>query len=194
MDDLLAEFLAETTEAVADLDTALVVLERQGGDAETLARIFRAVHSVKGAAGFLGLHRLGAVAHAAENLLGLYRDGEAPVTPAGVTAVLTSLDCIRAILDGLRETGAEPEGDDAALVMALDAAAMPVGCASEDGAAATALAGDEVVADHAAEEDPIEEDDQVLMAGEEALAPPPAAPEAAAPDAAAPEDPATGTA
>jgi two-component system chemotaxis sensor kinase CheA len=122
MEDLLAEFLAETSEALADLDTALVVLERQGGDKETLAQIFRTVHSVKGAAGFLGLHRLSAVAHAAENLLGLYRDGEASVTPAGVTAVLGAVDVIRAILAGLAENGAEPAGDDAALVTALEAA------------------------------------------------------------------------
>ena len=123
MEDLLAEFLAETSEALADLDTALVALERQGGDKETLAQIFRTVHSVKGAAGFLGLHRLGAVAHAAENLLGLYRDGAASVSPAGVTAVLGAVDAIRTILSGLAETGTEPAGDDAALVAALDAAA-----------------------------------------------------------------------
>lgn len=123
MEDLLAEFLAETSEALADLDTALVALERQGGDKETLAQIFRTVHSVKGAAGFLGLHRLGAVAHAAENLLGLYRDGAATVCPAGVTAVLGAVDAIRTILSGLAENGTEPAGDDTALVAALDAAA-----------------------------------------------------------------------
>jgi two-component system chemotaxis sensor kinase CheA len=122
MDDLLAEFLAETSEALAELDTALVALERQDGDAETLARIFRLVHSVKGAAGFLGLNRLSAVAHAAENLLGLYRDGDAQVTPAGVTAVLSAMDTIRRILAGLAETGREPDGEDGGLIAALDVA------------------------------------------------------------------------
>jgi two-component system chemotaxis sensor kinase CheA len=122
MEDLLAEFLAETSEALAELDTALVALERQDGDADTLARIFRMVHSVKGAAGFLGLVRLSAVAHAAENLLGRYRDGESAVTQAGVTAVLTAMDTIRHILAGLAENAAEPEGDDSALIASLEAA------------------------------------------------------------------------
>ncbi|MCQ4161978.1 chemotaxis protein CheW [Roseomonas sp. GC11] len=123
MDDLILEFLAETNEALAELDTALVDLERASEDAEILARIFRLVHSVKGTCGFLGLSRLEAVAHAAESLLGLYRDGERPVTPAGVTAVLAAIDTIRLIMAGLAETGAEPEGDDTGLLAQLTAAA-----------------------------------------------------------------------
>jgi two-component system chemotaxis sensor kinase CheA len=124
MDDLISEFLAETTEALADLDTAVVALERSGGDPDTLARIFRMVHSVKGAAGFLGLDRLAAVAHAAESLLVSYRDGETAVTQAGISAVLASLDAIRAIVAGLAETGREPTGDDRALVESLDRARL----------------------------------------------------------------------
>ncbi|MFC7610831.1 Hpt domain-containing protein [Teichococcus aestuarii] len=57
MDDLIAEFLTETNEALAELDTALVQLER-APDGETLARIFRLVHTVKGTCGFFGLSRL----------------------------------------------------------------------------------------------------------------------------------------
>jgi two-component system chemotaxis sensor kinase CheA len=125
MDELLAEFLTEAGEAMGELDTALVALERQDGDPETLARVFRTVHSVKGAAGFLGLSRLSAVAHAAENLLGCYRDGGAPITEAGVTAILGSIDTIRQILAGLAETGTEPSGSDEGLLVALEAAINP---------------------------------------------------------------------
>ncbi|PWC28733.1 hybrid sensor histidine kinase/response regulator [Teichococcus aestuarii] len=124
MDDLIAEFLTETNEALAELDTALVQLER-APDGETLARIFRLVHTVKGTCGFFGLSRLEGVAHAAENLLGLYRDGERAVTPEGVSAVLASIDAIRTIMAGLAETGAEPPGDDAALRARLEALAAP---------------------------------------------------------------------
>ncbi|HZF78133.1 MAG TPA: Hpt domain-containing protein, partial [Acetobacteraceae bacterium] len=131
MDDLIAEFLTETNEALADLDTALVVLERDGGGPDTIANIFRMVHTVKGTSGFLGLARLGHVAHAAESLLGRYRDGEIPVTAAGITAILAALDCIRTILAALAETGAEPAGNDSGLLTALqsaergEAAALP---------------------------------------------------------------------
>ncbi|WP_159997373.1 chemotaxis protein CheW [Roseomonas sp. 18066] len=122
MDDLISEFLAETNEALAELDTALVDLERASEDAEILARIFRMVHSVKGTCGFLGLSRLEAVAHAAESLLGLYRDGDIAVSPSGVTAVLAAIDTIRMIMAGIAETGVEPVGDDSALVAQLNAA------------------------------------------------------------------------
>ena len=75
MDDLLADFLTETAENLAELDVALVRLERTPDDAATLSLIFRLVHTIKGTCGFLGLPRLERVAHAAENVLGKVRDG-----------------------------------------------------------------------------------------------------------------------
>jgi two-component system chemotaxis sensor kinase CheA len=69
MDDLLAEFLTETNENLAELDTALLRLERAPDDAATISQIFRLVHTIKGTCGFLGLPRLERVAHAAENVL-----------------------------------------------------------------------------------------------------------------------------
>jgi two-component system chemotaxis sensor kinase CheA len=63
------------------------------------------------------------VAHAAENVLGRYRDGSMAVTPAGITLVLRALDRIKEIVAGLERAGAEPAGDDAALIAELDAAA-----------------------------------------------------------------------
>ena len=123
MDDLLADFLTETNESLAELDTALVKLERNPQDEQTLALIFRLVHTIKGTCGFLGLPRLERVAHAAENVLGRVRDKLLSVTPETVTTVLASLDRIKAIVQGLAATAQEPAGDDTALIAALDAAA-----------------------------------------------------------------------
>jgi two-component system chemotaxis sensor kinase CheA len=123
MDDLLADFLTETTEGLMALDAALVRLERSPGDRNTLAEAFRIVHTIKGTCGFLGLPRLEGVAHAAENVLGGYRDGTLPVTQAGISLILGALDRMRAIVSGLEAAGSEPAGDDAALIAALDAAA-----------------------------------------------------------------------
>jgi two-component system chemotaxis sensor kinase CheA len=120
MDDLLSEFLTETAESIEIVDVQLVKLEQEPNNREVLSNIFRLVHTIKGTCGFLGLPRLGAVAHASENVLGKFRDGEIEVTPAAVTLILASLDCIKGILAEIERTEAEPEGDDEALIAALN--------------------------------------------------------------------------
>jgi two-component system chemotaxis sensor kinase CheA len=123
VDDLLADFLTETNESLAELDVALITLERAPDDAETLSFIFRLVHTIKGTCGFLGLPRLERVAHAGENVLGKLRDRTLTVTPDIITHVLAGIDRIKAIVVGLGETGAEPAGDDVELIAALNAIA-----------------------------------------------------------------------
>jgi len=120
MDDLLQEFLTETAENLGKLDRDLVTLERNPEDAELIRRIFRVVHTVKGNCGFLGLPRLERVAHHAENVLGKCREGKIKPTQATVTLILESLDRIKSITGGLASGGAEPEGDDSALIERLD--------------------------------------------------------------------------
>ena len=85
MDDLLSEFLTETLESLERLDAEIVRLERHPDDPDLLAGIFRLVHTIKGTCGFLGLHRLEAIAHASENVLGDFRDGIQEVTPGAVS-------------------------------------------------------------------------------------------------------------
>ena len=123
MDDLISDFLTETNESIADLDVALLKLERTPTDQATLSLIFRLVHTIKGTCGFLGLPRLERVAHAAENVLGKVRDGVLTATPDTVTVVLSGLDRIKAIVGGLAASGNEPVGDDGELIAALNAAA-----------------------------------------------------------------------
>src|SRR3954451_267613 len=120
MDDLIADFLTETNESIADLDVALLKLERTPDDKDTLSLIFRMVHTIKGTCGFLGLPRLERVAHAAEHVLGQLRDGTMAASPDVVSQILTALDRIKAILAGLSQSGAEPTGDDAALIPGLN--------------------------------------------------------------------------
>lgn len=121
MDDLLREFLTETNESIAQLDVELVRLEQTPNDPELLSSIFRLVHTVKGTCGFLGLPRLEKVAHAAENVLGKFRDGQLHVTTTAVSLILTVIDRIKELLAVLEETEAEAPGDDSQLIAALNA-------------------------------------------------------------------------
>ncbi len=120
MDDLLSEFLTETTENLSVLDLELVRLEQNPNDPALLGNIFRLVHTIKGTCGFLGLPRLEAVAHAGENVLGKIRDGELSVTPEAISLILESLDCVKAIMAALEATEAEPPGDDSDLIARLN--------------------------------------------------------------------------
>ena len=123
MDDLLADFLTETNESLAELDVALVTLERTPNDEQTLSFIFRLVHTIKGTCGFLGLPRLERAAHAGENVLGKIRDKALSVTPDIISQVLMGLDRIKMIVAHLGATGSEPVGDDAELIALLNAIA-----------------------------------------------------------------------
>src|SRR3954454_17592474 len=118
MDDLLREFLTETSESLDTVDNQLVRFEQDPNNAKILDNIFRLVHTIKGTCGFLGLPRLEALAHAGETLMGKFRDGM-PVTAGAVSLILASIDRIKEILAGLEATETEPEGSDEDLIEKL---------------------------------------------------------------------------
>ena len=120
MDDLLREFLTETSELLDVVDIELVKFEQDPNNAKILDNIFRLVHTIKGTCGFLGLPRLEAIAHAAETLMGKFRDG-ARVNTEAVSLVLSSIDRIKVILGELERTEAEPDGDDTDIISQLEA-------------------------------------------------------------------------
>jgi two-component system chemotaxis sensor kinase CheA len=118
MDDLLRDFLTETAESLERVDAELVRFEQEPNNGEILGNIFRLVHTIKGTCGFLGLPRLEALAHAAESLIGKFRDGN-PVTTEAVTLILSTIDRIKTILGELEALEGEPAGDDADLIEQL---------------------------------------------------------------------------
>src|SRR5579862_1637779 len=119
MEIIIKEFLVESNENLDQLDRDLVQLEREPTSRELLGRIFRTVHSIKGATGFLGFGQLGGVAHAGENLLSRLRDGNLVITPAITTGLLSLVDAIRGMLSQIAENGTEGNGDYVGLVETL---------------------------------------------------------------------------
>lgn len=118
--EILREFLLETHENLALLDSDLVTLEKNPSEKKTLAQVFRTLHSVKGTAGFMGLVKLQAVAHSAESLLSRLRAGELHFNPPIATALLRVVDAIREMLANIESTGEEGSGDYTAISAEVD--------------------------------------------------------------------------
>src|SRR5262245_36423234 len=120
MNEVVREFVIETQENLAQLDLDLITLEKDPTERETLARVFRTVHTIKGTAGFLGLAKLQAVAHAAENLLSRLRDGKLVFNAQIASALLTVVDAVRQMLDAVEATETDGQRDDTALIQLLE--------------------------------------------------------------------------
>jgi two-component system chemotaxis sensor kinase CheA len=124
MDDLLADFIAETREMLEASSGEIVAWEADPADRSRLDAIFRFVHTVKGNCGFFDFPRLAALSHAAEDALADCRAGRREPDRALVSAVLAIIDRIAAMADVI-EAGEDlaafaPEPSDAALIAALD--------------------------------------------------------------------------
>lgn len=118
MDDILAEFIAETRETLETVTGELVAWEADPNDRDRLDTIFRFVHTVKGSCGFLDLPRLEKLSHAAEDALSDVREGKRTADSALVSAVLAIIDRIGELAEALDTGEAVPDGDDA-LIEAL---------------------------------------------------------------------------
>jgi len=75
-DELIKDFIVESQEHLSDVESQLLTLETQqdGVDAALVNKVFRAVHSIKGAAGFLGFEVLESLAHRGEEVLNRLRN------------------------------------------------------------------------------------------------------------------------
>jgi two-component system chemotaxis sensor kinase CheA len=118
-DDIVREFLVESSENLDLLDRELINLEKDPGNRATLASIFRTIHTIKGTCGFLGFTKLESVAHVGENLLSKLRDGELELNPEMTTALLQMVDAIRQMLASVEAIGNEGERNDQELIQTL---------------------------------------------------------------------------
>ncbi|MBK8754183.1 MAG: chemotaxis protein CheA [Candidatus Competibacteraceae bacterium] len=120
MDEIIKEFLTESLEGLDQLDNKFVMLEQNPEDRDTLASIFRTIHTVKGTCGFLGFGHLEKVAHAGENLLSLLRDGKLNFTQEIASALLSMVDAIRTMLGEVERTEADGEESYPGLIETLN--------------------------------------------------------------------------
>ena len=141
MDDLIADFVAESREMLEALGGEIVAWEANPDDRARLDSIFRFVHTVKGNCGFFDFPRLEALSHAAEDSLADVRAGRRQPDAPLVSAVLAVIDRIAEMIAAIESGGGFPEGDDNALIDALEPgaeqAAAPVAAALAEPGRAT---------------------------------------------------------
>lgn len=122
MDDLVKEFLAESREGLDRIDLCLTALERRPTDTDLLGEIFRAVHTIKGAAGFLAYPHLERLAHSGETLLSMLRDGTLKANAGIIDTLFQLMDRLRQIVDVIERIGREgirADDDNTAMISTL---------------------------------------------------------------------------
>ena len=124
-DDIAADFIVEAQEILDRLGEQLVSLEQAPDDSEQLNAVFRGFHTLKGGAGFLAIHAMVELCHAAEDTLGKARSGEVHLLAQHFDAAQQSLDYLQDMLDAVGG-GREPKHAPASLIAQFDASAPVV--------------------------------------------------------------------
>jgi two-component system chemotaxis sensor kinase CheA len=109
MQEIIDEFVIESREMIEGVTQDMVAIEKSY-DHETINKVFRAVHTVKGTSSFLGFEALSELAHKSEDVLGLIRKEEIIPDSEITDTLLASLDIMRSMLEEI-DTGGKEETD-----------------------------------------------------------------------------------
>jgi len=109
-ENIISDFVTESREHLTSIEPDLLSMEQLGSSApaEVINRVFRAIHSIKGGAGFFAFENLKRLSHAMESVLMQVRDGKLAVDPEIMDVVLASLDRLRAMLDDINASDSVP--------------------------------------------------------------------------------------
>ena len=111
MQEIIQDFLVEADELLEELDEDLVRLESESDDEELLNKIFRAFHTIKGSASFLGFEKLTELTHKLEDVLNKLRKFDLKLNSEMMDAILAGVDKAKEIIELIKE-GGDPESVD----------------------------------------------------------------------------------
>lgn len=103
-EEFIQDFVDEAASGTESIETNLVSISEKPGDPEEINSVFRAVHSIKGTAGFFGLKKIVELAHAMENVLGEARSGKLELTGEIIDLLLTANDCLKSMVENVAES------------------------------------------------------------------------------------------
>jgi two-component system chemotaxis sensor kinase CheA len=105
-DETLQIYIEESLEHLADIENDFLAIEERGADLdeELVNKVFRAAHSIKGGAGFMGLNNIRELSHKMENVLGMIRNRELTPNPENINILLLASDALRNLLNDVRSS------------------------------------------------------------------------------------------
>ena len=105
-DELLGEFVVEANEHLADIENQFLSIEESGADVDVdlINEVFRGIHSIKGAAGFMGLTKVNDLAHSLENLLNMMRNDELIPTSPMIDIMLRAADELQGLINDVENS------------------------------------------------------------------------------------------
>lgn len=107
LEQLSSVFFDEANELLDNLEEQLLALSDNNGDPETIAAVFRAMHTIKGSSAMFGFSEISTFTHEAESAMDQVRNGIIPVTPELIDLLLKARDHIRSLLDAGAEVSEE---------------------------------------------------------------------------------------
>ncbi len=110
--EYISQYIAETKERIPEIERKLFAIEKKEEDeTELVKELFRDWHTVKGAAGFLGLNKTVELSHKTENLIAKIRDEKIPFTEDIINALFDALEKLKILTENIALTGEEGDID-----------------------------------------------------------------------------------
>ncbi|MFP4164071.1 MAG: chemotaxis protein CheA [Chitinispirillaceae bacterium] len=100
---LLNDFVVESRDHIQEAESVLLELESDSRNSDHLNSVFRACHTIKGVAGFIGLNEIADLSHSVENLMDQARKGELLITADHIDVIFQALDCLKECITAVEE-------------------------------------------------------------------------------------------
>jgi two-component system chemotaxis sensor kinase CheA len=108
-DETLRMYVDESLDHLGDIESDLLSIEQNGADIDVdlVNNVFRAAHSIKGGAGFMGLVTIKELSHSLENVLGLIREKELVPDSGKISVLLNGFDKLEEMLNNISQSNEE---------------------------------------------------------------------------------------
>jgi len=126
-DETLQMYIEESLDHLSNIENDLLLIEEAGADIneELVNNVFRAAHSIKGGAGFMGLSNIKELSHKIENVLGLVRSREIVPTPETINTLLRAFDTLKDMIHDVEHSNDMDTSEHIVALIGLTAASLP---------------------------------------------------------------------